>query len=177
MADRIALVVRELNKVASAGQARAAIRSAQGELARGTEMASDLSAWTSPTPSEAYDNLTLLRGALEAELRGFSSQADDSQVDPQAWARARRQVERSYVEVSGIDGVVGSLDRVDVIAILGDAIADAPRVFGQAAGEVVAGAGRVVGSAGAGILSGLGVLGILVMGVVVFLALKSRGIA
>jgi hypothetical protein len=177
MADRMTLVARELNKVASAGQARAAIQAAQGELARGTEEVPNLSAWTVPTPSEAYDNLTLLRGALDAELRGFGSQADDSQVDPQSWERARRQVERSYIEVSGIDGVVGSLDRVDVIAILGDAIADAPRVFGQAAGAVVAGAGQVVGSAGAGILSGLGLVGILVVGVVVFLALRSRGIA
>lgn len=177
MADRIALVVRELNKVASAGQARAAIRAALAELARGTDLAPDLSAWSTPNPGEAYDTLTLLRGALEAELRGFASQSDDSQVDPQAWARARRQVESSYIEVSGIDGVVGSVDRVDVVAILGDAIADAPRVFGEAVGEVMSGAGRAVGSAGAGILSGLGFLGVAVLAVVVFLALRSKGIA
>lgn len=177
MAERIALVARELNKVASAGQARAAIAAAQGELERGTQEVPQLSAWSTPDPGEAYSTLTLLRGALAAELRGFSAQADDSQVDPQAWTRARRQVERAYVEVAGIDGVVGSVDRVDVIAILGDAIADAPRVFGQAVGEVAAGAGQIVGGAAGGILAGLGFMGVLVVAIIVVLLVRSRGIA
>jgi hypothetical protein len=176
MAERIALITRELNKVASAGQARAAITAALGELDRGVQMAPELSAWSTPDPGQAYNNLALIRAALEGERRGFSAQADDSQVDPQAWARARRQVERAYNEVAGIDGVVGSLDRVDVIAILGDAIADAPRVLGQAVGEVAAGAGQVVGSAAGGILSGLGLVGMLVLAVVAFLALRSKGV-
>ncbi|MFL5381298.1 MAG: hypothetical protein ACJ8GN_02105 [Longimicrobiaceae bacterium] len=176
MAERIALVVRELNKVASAGQARAAVNAALAELARGTDMVPDLSPWSTPDPGEAYSTLTLLRGALDGEARGFSAQADDSQVDPQAWSRARRQVERAYVEVSGIEGAAGAAAAVDPIAILADAIADAPRVLGNAVGQIAAGAGQVVGSAAGGILAGLGVVGILVVAAVIFLALRSKGV-
>lgn len=172
MADRIALVARELNKVASAGQARAAISAARTELARGLELAPQLSPFSTPDPGEAYQTLTMLRAALDSEDRGLSAQAADSAVDAQAWQRARRQVERVYVEVSGLDGVVGQVDRVDVLSILGNAIADAPRVFGEGVGEVLQGAGNVVGQAGAGILSGLGIVGVVVVIVVVVLLVK-----
>jgi hypothetical protein len=172
VADRIALVARELNKVASAGQARAAISAARTELARGLALAPQLSPFSTPDPGEAYQTLAVLRTALDTEDRGLSAQAADSPVDAQAWSRARREVERVYIEVSGLDGVVGQLDRVDVISILANAIADAPRVFGEGVGQVVAGAGEVVGSAGAGILSGLGVVGVVVLVVVVVVLIK-----
>lgn len=172
MADRIALVSRELNRVASAGQARAAIGAARRELDRGLAMVPDLSAWSTPDPGEAYSNLALLRAAIDGEDRGLAAQAAGSPVDPQAWQRARRQIERVYVDVSGLDGVVGQVDRVDVIAILGDAIADAPRVFGETVGQVVGEAGKVAGQAGAGLLSGLGFVGVFVLVVVVVVLIK-----
>lgn len=179
MADKIALVTRLLSDVESAGEARAAIASAQRELEFGRSLVGSISRWASPTPDEASDNLTLLRGALDAELRGFGSQADDSQVDPQAWARAQRQIIRVYVDVSGIEGVATASIRTDtqVTDILAEAIADAPRVFGQAIGAAAAEAGKVAGAAGGGLLSGLGFVGVLVLVLVMVVLLKSRGIA
>jgi hypothetical protein len=174
--DIVAIVSRELNAVASAGEARAAIASAEQHLAYGYSLIPSLSMWSIPTPDEAAEILSLLRGALDAELRTMGSQADDSQVDQQSWARARRQVERAYIEVSGIAGAAGAQLDVDAQAgqILADAIADAPRVFSQAVGEVIGGVGRAVGSAGGGFLSGLGFLGVLVLVAVLALVLRSR---
>jgi hypothetical protein len=174
MPDVIALVVRELNAVASAGQARAAIVSAETHLDYGASLTGSLSMWSSPTTDEANETLSMLRGALDAELRTIGSQADDSEVDPQSWARARRQVERAYVEVSGIEGAAGaSLDvQIQAPSILADAIADAPRVFGHAAGEVLGAAGAAAGQIGGGFLSGLGVVGVIVLVVIVVLVVR-----
>lgn len=174
MADVVALVARELNGVSSAGQARAAIISAEKHLDYGATLTGSLSTWSSPTTDEANETLTMLRAALDAELRTIGGQSNDSEVDPQSWARARRQVERAYVEVSGIEGAAGaSLDvQTQSVAILADAIADAPRVFGNAVGSVLNAAGTAAGQVGGGFLSGLGVVGVLVLVVVVVLLVK-----
>jgi hypothetical protein len=174
--DIVAIVSRELNAVASAGEARAAIASAERHLEYGYTLIPSLNMWSIPTPNEAGDTLTLLRGALDAEIRTMGSQADGSQVDPQSWARARRQVERAYIEVSGIAGAAGAQLDVDAQAgqILADAIADAPRVFGEAVGDIVGGVGRAAGAAGGGFLAGLGFLGVLVLIAVVALVLRAR---
>jgi hypothetical protein len=171
-ADRMQTVARALNQVASVGQERAALTAARAELDRGAELASGLNSWTSPTVDQAYDTIALQRAALDAEARALSSSADDSPIDAINWPRVRRQIERSYVEVSGIEGAAGAVDAIDVGGILADAIADAPRVFGEAVGSALRGAGEVAGKAGAGALAGLGVLGVLVLVVVVVLAVK-----
>lgn len=177
MADRIALVVRQLNLVASAGQQRAAVGAALAELDAGAQLASSLSMWSTPNPGEAYDTISILRSALSSELTAIGSMADDSAVDPQSWTRTRREVERAYVEVSGIEGAAGASERVSVVEVLGDAIANAPQVFGHAVGEVLQGAGTIVGGVGAGFLSGLGVLGVLALIVVVALVVRAKGLA
>lgn len=176
MADRIALVARELNRVHSAGQARAAITAALGELDAGDRMSWYLNFLTTPDQDEAQQEISFIRGALAAELRTLGPIGDDQPVDGQSWERARRQVERAYVTVSGIEGVVEGARRADaeVIPILGDAIADAPRVVGEAAGEIVTGVGKVAGNLGAGFLGGLGVFGVLVLVVVAVFVLRGR---
>jgi hypothetical protein len=179
VSDIMTIVARGLNAVASAGEARAAMLSAEAHLSYGATLVPSLTRWSIPTPDEAEDILVLMRAALDAELRTIGSQSDDSPVDPQSWARARRQVERAYIEVSGIAGAAGAQLDVDAQAgqILADAIADAPRVFAQGVGEVVGGVGRVVGQAGGGFLSGLGLLGVLVLIAVVALVIRAKGIA
>jgi hypothetical protein len=176
VADIIALVVRELNAVESAGQARAAIASAEQHIDYGVGVSRSLSTFSTPSPEEAQNTLAILRGALEGELRTFGSQADDSPVDPQSWARASRDVQRVYVEVSGIEGAAGASLAAQEQApqILADAIADAPRVFARGVGEVVSGVGQVAGQVGAGFLSGLGLTGVLVLIVVAALVLRGR---
>ena len=150
MPDVIALVSRQLNDVQSVGEARAAIESAQARLEYGLSMISALSRWTSPSPSEWQDTLIILQGALNGEAAGLSASAPDSAIDPTTWARVRRQVERSYIEVSGVEGQAGATANVDVVQILGDAIANAPKVFLGAVGEGVGEVLKTAGEAAAG---------------------------
>jgi hypothetical protein len=137
-------------------------------------VAPSLSTWSVPTTDEANETLTMLRGALDGELRTLGSQADDSPVDPQSWERARRQIERAYVEVSGIEGAAGASVNVEAqaVQILADAIADAPRVFGQTVGGALNAAGTAAGQLGGGLLSGLGFVGVIVLLLVVVLVVK-----
>jgi hypothetical protein len=174
MADRIVAVSRALNDVGSVGQARAAIAAAQNELDVGLELAPTLSLFSTPDPDEAIGEINILRAALAGEIFAMGSMADDQHVDAATWDRARRQIERTYVEVSGIEGTSGAVARIRVGEILADAIANAPRVFAEAVGETVAGAGRIVGSAGGGLLSGLGFVGVLVVIIVAALVLRPK---
>ena len=174
MADRITLVARELNRVKSAGEARAALNAARAEVDRGLALAPRLSRWSSPTPQQAQDTLIMLRGALAAELRLIEAMAATSGVDAATWARQRRQVERVYVEVAGIEGVLGELDRIDVASILGEAIRGAPKLVGKVLGEVTNEAGKAAGGLGGGILSGIGLAGIVLVAVVLVVVLKVR---
>lgn len=133
MADRIADVARALNRVASAGQARAAVAAAQDELARGMSLATDLSIFTTPNPAQARDTLNIDLAALAGELRAMDPQADTDAVNPTGWARCRRFIERGYIDVSGIEGQLGAQAAIDVGAIIWDAVRDAPRVLGDVA--------------------------------------------
>lgn len=170
----VAKVARALNQVESAGQARAALTAAAAELERGEALVPGLSAWSTPDPGQAYDTLTLLRVAVDSERRSYGPQADDSPVDADTWARSRRQIERTYVEVSGIEGVVGAVAAIDVGQILLDAITNAPRVFGQAVGTVLNETGKAAGGLGAGFFSSLGIMGTLVLVVVLVVVLRGR---
>jgi hypothetical protein len=174
VADTIAYVQRTLNTVQSAGEARAAITSAEKYLDYGQGLVGSLSRFASPTPDEAQDTINLHRAALDAELRGFAAQADDSPVDPQPWARAQREIIRACVDVAGIEGTaLGSIAASeDLPGNLADSIANAPKVFGQGVGSAIKGVGEVAGNAGAGLLSGLGVIGVLVLVVVVVLVAR-----
>jgi len=179
MAD-IALVARQLNQVSSVGEERAAILAAQADVARGLDLAWQLSTFSSPTPAEASDTLNLLNVALAGEYSALDSSAANSPVDPSNWARARRQVERAYVEVSGIEGAAGAQSNIDVAQILGDAIVAAPKVFlgavGSAAGEVLNTAGQAAAAGAGGFFSGLGLAGSIVLLVLVVVVLRVKGV-
>jgi hypothetical protein len=129
-------VARALNDVKSVGQARAALAAAQDEVDRGFELAGQLSMFSTPDPTEARSTLNIVKAALAGERSAMNSQDDSDAVNPTGWERARRQVERAYIEVSGIEGVASVVGSIDVVQILIDAIADAPRVLGEAAGWV-----------------------------------------
>src|SRR2546423_15616457 len=120
-------VARALNLVRSVGQERAAIGAAQAEIQRGMGEVGQLSSYSSPTPEQAEGNLAIYAAALDGELRALGSSADDSPVDDGTWARVRRDIERSYVEVAGVDGAIGALDSIDVGGNLLDVIQNAPR--------------------------------------------------
>jgi hypothetical protein len=167
-------VARALNGVQSAGQARAAIAAAAAELERGNAMVPDLSAWGTPDPGQAYTEVGLIRAQLAGEGRAYDSQADDSPLDADTWARSRRAIERTYVEVAGIEGVVGAVAAIDTGQILLDAVANAPKVFGTAVGDVLGAAGSAAGKAGAGLLGGLGFVGVAVLVVVLVIVLRGR---
>ncbi len=129
----IAAISRALNRVASVGQARAAVYAAQDELARGMDVAADLSVFAVPSTSQARDTLNLDLAALAGETRAMSAQAPTDPVSPLAWPRCRRFVERAYIDVSGIEGVVGAQVDLDLAGVLWDAIRDAPRILGDVA--------------------------------------------
>lgn len=174
MADRMQLVARELNRVQSVGEARAAIAAAEGELRVGYAAARGLSAFSVPSPEEASANLATLKGALAGELRTMSHRAAQDPVDPTSWPRTRRQIERTYIEVAGIEGTAGAVSRINVAGILGDAILGAPKVFGRAVGDVVGEVGSAAGSLGGGFLGGLGMPGILLLALVAGVLLLGR---
>jgi hypothetical protein len=174
MAAEIATLARTLNLVESVGQAKAALRAGLAEAEYGVLISEDLSWLSSPTTDEAKSTLAIDQAQLSGELGLLGSFDDGSPVDPTTWARQRRAVERVYIDVSGIEGVTGALRRVSFIDTLGQAIADAPRVFGEAAGKVLEGAGQAVGGLGSGFFSGLGVLGTLVLIAILLVALRGR---
>jgi hypothetical protein len=167
-------VARALNGVQSAGQARAALAAAAAELERGNALVPGLSMWSTPNAGQAYTEIGIIRAELAGEARAYDSQSDDSPLDLDTWARSRRAIERTYVEVAGIEGVVGAVAAIDVGQILLDAVAGAPKVFGAAVGEVLGAAGSAAGKAGAGLLGGLGVVGVLVLVVVAVIVLRGR---
>ncbi len=174
MAADVADLARTLNLVQSVGQAKAALRAGLDEADYGTTLAERLSWLSSPTTDEAQSTLAIERAQLTGELNTLASFDDGSTVDPTTWERQRRAVERVYIDVSGIEGVTGALRAVSFADILGQAIADAPRVFGEAAGGVLQGVGRAAGELGGGFFAGLGVLGTLVLIAVLLVALRGR---
>jgi hypothetical protein len=176
MADPIAVIARALNTVESVGQARAALEAGLRAIEIGQDLAGHLSIFSSPTPDEARSTLALDQAQLAGELRTLDELESGSAIDAATWSRQRRAVERAYVDVSGIQGVVGALGRIDVVGILVEAIENAPKVFGQAAGTVLDAAGRAAGGLGSGFLEGLGVLGLLVLIALLALALKARAL-
>jgi hypothetical protein len=178
--QRMTQVARSLNAVASVGEERAALASARATLDYGGQLVPSLSRWASPTPDEASNDLATLRGAIDGEDRLLSSMADTQPLDPDSWARARRQIERAYIDVAGIEGAAGAAADVDVVAILGDAVANAPKVFlgvvGDVAGTVLNTAGQAAGAAGKGFFGALGVPGVIALIVIALLVLRGRGV-
>jgi len=167
VADRIALIARALNNVKSVGESIAALRAADAEITRGYALADELSRWSSPTPAQARDKLAVYRGAIAAEIRLISPMGASSLIPADTWAGARSFIERVYIDVAGIEGAAGVVLAIDVAEILGNAIRNAPKVFGKALGNVAGGVGETVGHVGAGFLGGLGLWGFFLLALVV----------
>ena len=163
---------RALNEVRSIGQARAALRAADEAIDIGLRAADGLSPFSVPTPEGAKAHLNVLRAALKGEHNLIAPMAADSPVDPTQWPRTRRFIERVYHELAGIEGVLGSLASMDLGQILLDSVLAAPRVFGEAIGQGLNTVGRAAGTVGGGLLGGLGPWGVVLLGVLVFLAIK-----
>jgi hypothetical protein len=164
VADTIADVSRTLNLVQSVGQARAALQMGLDEADAGVLLTDKLSIFSSPTPDEAQSTLAIDRAQLQGELNLISGRDDTSPVDAGEWDRQRRAIERTYVDVSGIEGVAGALAKVSFAGELADAVANAPSVVGQAL--------KTAAAAAAPAAWGIGT--ILVLAIVLVVLLRGR---
>jgi hypothetical protein len=160
----VAQLSRALNAVRSVGQSRAALAAALDQVARGNDLAEQLSVFSTPDPDEARTTMAIDAGQVTAELRLLEGREDTSPVDPTEWARQRRAIERVFVDVSGIEGVTGALAQISFAQILADAIAAAPGLIAEYAGKAAA--------AVAPAAFGLGTL--LVLALLVLVAVRAR---
>ena len=156
----IAPVIRALNGVRSAGQARAAAGAAL-KYAHGIYDTIDQITWFGDVRASAKRAMDAARTQLERMYEQLPTTGGEP-AGP-SWPGVRRAIEKVYVEGAGAEVAAGYEPRTSNWAILGDAIAEAPSVFAGAVGAVARGAGDVVGSAAGGLLVGLGWLGPVLM--------------
>jgi len=140
MAADIAQLARTLNAVRSVGQARAALEVAVKEADWGLlGVVPALSFFSTPDPVEAASTLSIDRSQLSGELGTLEQFDPTSPVDPTSWARQRRAIERTFIDVSGMEGVVGALPgALDFLVILAQAIAEAPGLIADKVGAAAA---------------------------------------
>ena len=160
-------IVKVLNQVQTAGQARVAAGAALNAVHVAYDLLDDL---TADRARAGKGELDAARVALEtwyANIKGVSGAAPFANE----WAtKGRKLVERCYIAVAGVEGQAKHVPQTSNLQILATSLAEAPAVFtqavGKAAGTVAKEAGSVVGSAAGGILSGLGISGTLTMVVI-----------
>lgn len=172
--EEFTAIVRALNGVVSAGQARAAIGATLNAAGATYKILPRL-----PDDREraGRGELDSSRVSLEAYYDGIKSVSAQAELRESFQSRGRKLVERVYIVIGGIEAEASYKPQTSNLAILTSAIAGAPAVLGQAVGAVTREAGQVVGNAAGGILSGLGISGTLtlvVVGAVVLLVI-SRG--
>lgn len=159
-------IVRALNGVTSAGQARAAVGAALIAIHDAYPLLSRLRAERERAGRSELDQARL---ALEGFYRKIADTSPNADVQ-QTFAANRKLVERGYIVIGGIEAEAGYKPQTSNLQILATSIKEAPAVFTRAvtstAKDVVKGAGEVVGSAAGGILSGLGLSGTLTLVVV-----------
>lgn len=169
-------IVKVLNGVRSAGQARAAAGAALNAVHKTYPLLDRL---TADRARAGRTELDAARTDLQLWYDSIKAMSAAAAVD-NVWATSgRRKVERCYLAIAGVEGTANYVPQTSNLQILGEAIAAAPKVFvsavGQAAGAVAKEAGSVVGEAAGGIFSGLGVSGtitLVVIGLVVLAVLK-----
>lgn len=164
--DELASIVRGLNKVESAAQARAAMGAALRALSKAYEL----------LPRLERD----LRGRSQRELDGArtdlelayrTAKAPDRTSVRNDWGKLRLKVQRAYVVIAGVEGAASYIPRTSNLDILVTSIAEAPGVFadkvGQAAGTVTNKAGEAAGGVLKGLGKGIGLSGLLLVGALV----------
>lgn len=172
--EEFTAIVRALNGVASAGQARAAIGAALNAAHAAYQILPRLSTDRSAAGRTELDGARI---ALEAYYDGIKSVSAQADLRDSFQSRGRKLVERVYITIGGIEATANHKPQTSNLAILAASIAEAPAVFGAAVGQVTAAAGETAGKAVGGILGGLGISGTitLVVVAVVVLLVVTRG--
>ena len=166
-------IVKALNKVESAAQARAAAGAALKAAGATYKILPQLPDDREMAGRNALDGD---RSALESWYRTIAPMSAQASVK-ETWPKDRRYIERMYITIGGIEAEASYRPQTSNLDILTASLKEAPGLFGEAAGALVNQAGGVVGNAAGGILSGLGVGGTLtlvIVGVVIFLVV-TRG--
>lgn len=161
--DELPAITRTLNRVETAGQARAAIGAALKALSKGYPLADRLSR---DLAASARRELDSARVALEGWYRQIE-QTPAAATFTSEWAKKRSLVQTAYVVIAGVEGAAGHTAGVSLAGLLADAIVDVPRVVGSAVGsvgrELGKGVGETAGSLVGGLFGGLGPSGLLVV--------------
>jgi hypothetical protein len=171
----LAPVIRELGRVQTNGQARAAVGATTRYLSDAYAAISDIP-WTSGYRDTARRDLDGARLQLEGVYPRIASDALGYPVDPRVWAEARKAIERAYIAAEGVYGAASYESKTSLADILVVSLKEAPGVFARAVGEVAAGVGNTAGSVVGGLFSGLGLFWTLILllgaGLLVFGKLK-----
>lgn len=164
-ADEMGQITRTLNAVATAAQVRMAIGAALRAASPAYVLADDEIS-NDTIREQLKQRLDRARLPLEEFNRGIVPTGAQDYRQP--WqARGRQLVLNVYHAIAAIEGAADYKPRTSNWEILSDAIADAPRVFGQAVGSAAAGVGSAAGKAAGGIFGGLGLGGTLSAALVV----------
>lgn len=172
--DEIGTISRELNRVSSAGQARAAIGAALRALSAGYPMAS--SASDADRAARMKRSLDDARIPLERWYGEIKSPADAPYAKD--FARRVELVRRAYVTLAGVEAEASYVPQTSNLQILIRSIKEAPTVFARGVGEVAKGVGNVAGDVAGGVVTGLGIGGTATLigaGLLVLWILKSGG--
>jgi hypothetical protein len=175
-------IVKLLNGVQSAGQARAAAGAALKAISPTYDLLDEL---PDDRARAGKTELTGARVALEEWYRSIEKVSAAAPFNNE-WPKGRKLVERAYIVIAGIEAEANHIPQTSNLQILGQSLAEAPAVFTAAVGKVAKETGKVVGTvakeagqaAGAavgGIFSGLGLSGtvtLLLIGLVVLAVLK-----
>lgn len=170
MADVIQDVARELNRVKTVGEARAAAGAALRYVGGQTYPALEL-----------VDNGTLaksLRRQLDAARVGVETayarlpSVSNWNVDDATWKPTRTAIERLYIEAAGVHGAAGYKPTAPFSAYFADSTKAVTKVVGETVASVANVAGQAAGGLTGGLLGGLGLQGIVLIAAGVFVYMR-----
>lgn len=168
MAETIAQIARGLNAVRTVAQAKIAIGEALSALGAAYQL-------VGLTQSERRA-LDAARRPLEEWWSGIANVPDTTHGAPTPYTLGTRRslIERAYVEIAGVHGVVSAKRTVRLANELAQSTKDLARGAGEFVGSVAGGVGDVAGSLVGGLLSGLGPLVLMVLAVAIFFTWKAK---
>jgi len=170
MAETIAQISRGLNNVRTVAQVKIAIGEALNALGRAYMMTG-----INAVGRRALDSARL---PLEAFYREVSPVPDQVGGEPTPYVLGSKRliIERAYVEIAGVGGVIAAKNTVSFVAELKTSASETLKNIGEGLGAVASGAGDAAGTLLGGLLSGLGPVFVLVLAIVIYFAAKRRGL-
>ena len=174
-ASELQAITRILNGIETAAQVRMACGEAAKAAGAAYPLLDEIPEGNANTATSLRGQLDSARLALDKFYRSITPRGNESYRN--TWlTKGMPLVQRVYVVIAGIEGAAAYVPSTSNWEILFDAVADAPKLVGQAVGATAAAVGSAAGSAAGGILGGLGISGIvsvaLVAGVVLLVVTK-----